>query len=247
LSRLTIVHRWISLGNQVAGLKPQPRSGHTLSAYGKNLVLLGGRSGSNIWNVDQSVFVLDTSQLTMPSDVESPQRVATERNVSFRSVVSEPISLATESTSPITSTGFVLDASQLTMPSDVESPQRVATERNISFRSVVSEPIRLVTESTSPITSTGSLLLDYDEEPSQSRTFESNFENLPAEGFYNTDLLEFLQNQCDVLSPRLKIKFQSDPIRHPHWTAGNDSNVLCQRRIDSGATGDVYQVNFQAV
>jgi hypothetical protein len=193
---LTVAHRWISLENQVAGMKPQPRSGHTLSAYGRNLVVLGGRSGSNIWNVDQSVFVLDTSQLTMPSDVESPQRVATERNISFRSVVSEPISLVTESTV------------------------------------------------TSPITSTGSLLLDYDEEQSQSRTFESNFENLPTEGFYNTDLLEFLQNQCDVLSPRLKIKFQSDALRHPHWTAGNDSNVLCQRRIDSGATGDVYQVNF---
>jgi hypothetical protein len=195
LSLLTIAHRWISLGNQVSGLKPWPRSGHTLSAYGKNLVVLGGRSGSNIWNVEQSVFGLDTSQLTMPSDVEN-------------------------------------------------GPQRVATERNISFRSVVSESISLVTEPTSPITSTGSLLLDYDEEPSQSRTFESNFENLPAEGFYNTDLLEFLQNQCDVLSPRLKIKFQSDALRHPHWTAGNDSNVLCQRRIDSGATGDVYQVNF---
>jgi hypothetical protein len=139
---------------------------------------------------------------------------------------------------------FVLDTSQLPLPSDVESPLRVATERNISFRSVASDPLSLLSESTSPIASTGSLLMDCDEEQLQSRTFESNFENLPTEGFYNTDLLEFLQNRCDVLSPRLKIKFQADAIRHPHWTAGNDANVLCQRRIDSGATGDVYQVNF---
>lgn len=187
-----VAQRWVSLGVQLTDPKPTPRSGHTLSAYGKCLLLLGGskRSGIEVCSLEESVFALDTSLLVFPSDVESP---------------------------------------------------RGHSERNISFRSVISEPISFTTESTSPLHSRGSPLIDYDE--AIAHTFDIHFENLPSEGFYNTDLLEFLQNQCGNLSKKLKIKFQDyQSPRQPHWTAGDHQDISCQRPIDSGANGDVYQV-----
>lgn len=78
---LTVAHRWFALSGQVSG-SPSPRWGHTMSAFGKNILLLGGIPDEA---EDGSVFVLDTSRFDFP-----PECNPAPRNDSIRSVASEP-------------------------------------------------------------------------------------------------------------------------------------------------------------
>lgn len=78
---LTVAHRWFALSGRVSG-SPSPRWGHTMSAFGKNILLLGGNPDEA---EDGSVFVLDTSRLDFP-----PECNPAPRNDSIRSVASEP-------------------------------------------------------------------------------------------------------------------------------------------------------------
>jgi len=81
---LTVAHRWFALKDQVAG-NPSPRWGHTMSTFGKKILLLGGTSDDPAEDVEGSTFVLDTSGLDFP-----PEYSPVLRNDSIRSTTSEP-------------------------------------------------------------------------------------------------------------------------------------------------------------
>lgn len=56
-----------------------------MSTFGKTIILLGGNCDDTAHEPEDSVFILNTSQITFP-----PEFISTSRNDSFRSIQSEP-------------------------------------------------------------------------------------------------------------------------------------------------------------
>jgi hypothetical protein len=172
-----------------------------MSVYDKKIFVFGGNLGNELCSGDDSVYVLDTSKFSIPSDPDPDPRES----------------------------GF-------------HQQSKAQTERTFSGRS---------TQSTSASSgSTGqqieSTLTNIDRIPSDRRrkSIDREFEIILREEEDSAVLLQFLRIECAALAQRFKVRFGSniETVHDSHWTTDNNSEIICQGRIDSGAAGDVYQV-----
>ncbi|KAL8924824.1 MAG: hypothetical protein Q9172_002488 [Xanthocarpia lactea] len=71
--------RWFTFQNM--GPAPSPRSGHSMTAFGKQIVVLAGEPSSAPRNVDElsMVYVLDTGKIRYPNDQQIQQTPTGER------------------------------------------------------------------------------------------------------------------------------------------------------------------------
>lgn len=71
--------RWYTFQNM--GPSPSPRSGHSMTAYGKQIVVLGGEPSTATREATDlaAVYVLDTSKIRYPNDQPPPQVAGTGR------------------------------------------------------------------------------------------------------------------------------------------------------------------------
>lgn len=71
--------RWFTFQNM--GPAPSPRSGHSMTAFGKQIVVLAGEPSSAPRNIDElsMVYVLDTGKIRYPNDQQIQQTPTGER------------------------------------------------------------------------------------------------------------------------------------------------------------------------
>lgn len=60
----------------------------------------------------------------------------------------------------------------------------------------------------------------------------------------NDRLLKFLKYKCTKAMERSKYMFNAGLKQDNRWTVGDDTTIVCQARIDSGAFGIVFRVNL---
>lgn len=71
--------RWYTFQNM--GPSPSPRSGHSMTAYGKQIVVLAGEPSSNPRKADELglIYILDTGKIRYPNDQQIQQTPSGER------------------------------------------------------------------------------------------------------------------------------------------------------------------------
>lgn len=146
---------------------------------------------------------------------------------------------------------YVLDTSKFSIPPDLDPDPRksdfhrqsnIQTERSFSGRSTQSTSA----SSGSTGQQTESILANIDRIPSDCRKKSINreFEIIVGVEEDSAALLQFLRVECAAVAQRFKVRFGSniETVHDSHWTTDDNSEIICQGRIDSGAAGDVYQV-----
>ncbi|KAI9805344.1 MAG: Negative regulator of mitotic exit [Piccolia ochrophora] len=109
--------RWYTFQNM--GPSPSPRSGHSMTAYGKSIVVLGGEPSSAPRDAAELslVYVLDTGKIRYPND--QPQQQATpDRTPANRRPSNEAKSLLPQSRPPASRDGSA-------PPTDLRDPKRI--------------------------------------------------------------------------------------------------------------------------